>query len=168
MEDTIELHWNGFTLPLVIDTGAHHNTLSANDFKKLQKARPEISLQPASTILYSYAGKQPFSLLGKCTLKVQVPNTARSGTASFFMVPQSQASLLSSRTSKELGLLRVGINADILSCSEGNIWLSLSAKHPQVFSGLGKLKNYQLKLQIDHPCYSTSTQNSIQSEAARH
>ncbi|XP_062844794.1 uncharacterized protein K02A2.6-like [Trichomycterus rosablanca] len=148
-EDTLDLRLNGFTIAMVIDSGAHHNTLSKHDFKRLQKARPEVSLQPASTKLYSYASKQALTLLGKCTLEVEVPNTTRRATASFFVIPQAQASLLSSRTSKELGLLRIGINANILSCSGADVWSSLRTKYPQVFTGLGKLKNYQLRLKID-------------------
>lgn len=113
---------------MVIDSGAHHNTLSMHDFERLQKARPKVSLQPASTKLYSYASKQPLMLLGKCTLEVEVPNTTQRATASFFVVPQAQASLLSSRTSKDLGLLRVGIDANILSCCGADVWSSLRTK----------------------------------------
>lgn len=75
-EDTLDLRLNGFTLSMVIDSGAHHNTLSVHDFKRLQKARPDVSLQPASTKLYPYASKQALMLLGKCTLEVEVPKTA--------------------------------------------------------------------------------------------
>lgn len=80
---------------------------------------------------------------------MKLKSQKRRATASFFVVPQAQASLLSSRTSKELGLLRVGIDANILSCSGADIWSSLRTKYPQVFTGLGKLKNYQLRLKID-------------------
>ena len=55
-------------------------------------------------------------------------------------------------TSQELGLLRIGLN--VSSGSECNVVgkdlaSALQAKYPKVFDGIGKLKDYKLKLHVD-------------------
>ena len=62
-------------------------------------------------------------------------------------------SLLSNKTSKELGVLKIGVDAGtpVNACrpSPGDKWPYLQDKYPSVFKGLGKLKDYQLKLHVD-------------------
>ena len=55
--------------------------------------------------------------------------------------------------SKELGILKIGVEAGtpVNACcpSSGNKWPYQQDKYPNVFNGLGKLKDYQLKLNVD-------------------
>ena len=71
---------------------------------------------------------------------------------SHFVITKSGRCLLGHVTSKELGLLRIGLN--VSSGSECNVVgkdlaSALQAKYPKVFDGIGKLKDYKLKLHDD-------------------
>ena len=55
-------------------------------------------------------------------------------------------------TSKALGLLRIGLGADVEGACNvvgEDLATILQAKHPKVFDGVGKLNDYQLKLHVD-------------------
>ena len=69
------------------------------------------------------------------------------------MVIKSGRCLLGHVTSKALGLLRIGpgANSEFGQCNvvREDLVLALQAKHPKVFDGVGKLKDYKLKLHID-------------------
>ena len=53
-------------------------------------------------------------------------------------------------SSKELGVLKVGVSVNACeSKSTADNKAALRAKYSQVFTGLGKLKNFQLKLHVD-------------------
>lgn len=45
--------------------------------------------------------------------------------------------------------MKVGIDANILRRSEDDVWPELHVEFGKVFSGLGKLKNYQLEFKIN-------------------
>ena len=62
--------------------------------------------------------KEPLAVLGQCQLKISVPETQRSIMADFIVVPEAQVSLLSNQTSKELGVLSIGINVNLYSLSQ--------------------------------------------------
>ena len=119
-EDVIELTMNDAeTIPLVVNSGAHHNTMSEDNFKRVARASP-VELKPTSTKLYAYASQQPLELLGQCDLKIGVPNTGRSVSARFFVIPNTEVSLLSNKTSKDLGVLKVGLDA-VFQCTDGDV-----------------------------------------------
>ena len=56
-------------------------------------------------------------------------------------------------TARDLGILRVGqaetVNTGNCDTVDDSFVGQLKAKYPSVFQGIGKLKNYQLKLHID-------------------
>ena len=57
------------------------------------------------------------------------------------------------RNSKPLGLLRIGssVSSEFVECNVvgENLAPILEANYPTVFVGVGKLKGYKLKLQVD-------------------
>ena len=108
--------------------------------------------------VYAYASNEPLQLRGKCNLIVEVPQTRKSLNVEFYITRDKAATLLGRDTSELLGVLRVGV--PINSCElkydptgntakQANRKAALKAKFPKVFEGLGKLKDYQLKLHID-------------------
>ena len=90
---------------------------------------------------------------GQCKARIRVPETGASRETDFIVIPNAQVSLLSNKTSKELGVLKIGVDAcmpvNAFRPSPGDKWPYLQDKYPNVFNGLGKLKDYQLKLHID-------------------
>ena len=144
-ENTMSFRVHGQELKIIVDSGAYHNMMSMKDFKLLCEAQP-IKLDKCMKKLYAYAAKEPLAVLGQCQLRISVPETEKSVLADFIVVPEAQVSLLSNQTSKELGVLSVGINVN--ACSPGQ-WDQLKMRYPRVFNGLGKLKDFQLKLHVD-------------------
>ena len=72
--------------------------------------------------------------------------------SSFVVIDKGQC-LLDHVSSKRLGILRIGAEASsetVFSNSEGtDIKSELVSKYPKVFTGIGKLVGYKLKLHID-------------------
>ena len=66
-------------------------------------------------------------------------------------MPGTADTLLGRRSSEELGVLKVGVSVNACESKKKNAdkKAALKAKYPQVFTGLGKLKNFQLKLHVD-------------------
>ena len=65
-------------------------------------------------------------------------------------MPGSPDSLLGRSSSEELGVLKVDVSAN--ACESKNTTdkkAALKTKYPKVFTGIGKLENFQLKLHVD-------------------
>ena len=83
-------------------------------------------------------------------LNICVPDTQTSLKAEFFVMPGTADTLLGRSSSEELSVLKIGMTVN--ACESTNVTdkkAALKAKYPQVFTGLGKLKNFQLKLHVD-------------------
>jgi hypothetical protein len=70
-------------------------------------------------------------------------------TAEIYVVEGQCGSLLSCATASELGVVKLNINAVREQDREEITVQQLEAKHPQLFSGVGKLKNHEVELHID-------------------
>ncbi len=65
----------------------------------------------------------------------------------FVIIPESHVTLLGRSTSEVLGVLKVGLHVN--GCDmQYKGFPELKAKYPEVFTCLGKLNDYQLKLHI--------------------
>ena len=149
-EDVLNFSVNDTNVGLVVDSGAFYDMMSETDYKKLEG---KVRLEKCTKKLFSYASKNPLPVLGQCKARITVPETGASRETDFIVIPNAQVSLLSNKTSKELGVLKIGVNAGtpVNACrpSPGDKWPYLQDKYPSVFNGLGKLKDYQLKLHVD-------------------
>ena len=85
------------------------------------------------------------------------------------VVKGDHAALLGRKTAEELGVLRVGLATDVYFTG-GLTKDKLREIYPQAFTGLGKLKNYQLKLNIDESvtpvAHPTNQKNTVQQKSA--
>ena len=132
---------------VIIDSGATCN-LSEQVFDKVSQGKLE--LLKTNKKVYAYASQKPLKLSGKCMLNICVPHTQTSFKTEFFVMPCSGDALLGRGSSEELGVLRVDVSVN--ACESRNSTdkkAALKTKYPKVFTGLGKLKNFQLKLHVD-------------------
>ncbi|XP_064651664.1 uncharacterized protein K02A2.6-like [Lineus longissimus] len=133
---------------VVVDSGATCNLMSENTFK-LVTADIDVNLRASNSKVFTYCATEPLTILGKCALRLQAGRACC--VADFIVIPGDQSTLLGRPTSEKLNLLKVGY--EVNACDAGkevhSILHSLRKKYPQVFTGLGKLKNYLLKLHID-------------------
>ena len=133
---------------VTIDSGATCNLMSEQVVDKVSEGKLE--LLKTDRKVHAYASQEPLKLSGKCTLNICVPDRQTSFKAEFFVMPATADTLLGRRSSEVLGLLRVGVSVN--ACESRNVTdkkAAIKAKYPQVFTGLGKLKHFQLKLHID-------------------
>ena len=137
---------NDIPITMIIDTGASLDIIDEVTFHKLeQKAR--IQLGRTSTKLFAYGSHEQLPLLGKFTTVVE---TSRKLTpACLHVVKGNSGSLLSYKTASALDLIRVEINT---VQKNDNVLVTvddLEQKYPSLFCGIGKLKNFEVKLHID-------------------
>ena len=107
----------------------------------------KIELQLCSKKLYAYGG-QKLEVVGQFKSELAVEETK---VLTHFIVVKRGRCLVGFSTATELGIPGPVPNPLAESCNTVGCPFveSLKAKFPGVFSGVGRLKNYQLKLHID-------------------
>ena len=128
---------------IIIDSGASCNLISEQIFNQI--AGGKVDLSACDKKVFAYAATKPIELKGKCSLNVCVPQTQKSLLLDFYVTSGKAPTLLGRKASEMLGLLKAGV---LLQVTEDRR-TALKAKFPKVFSGLGKLKGYQLKFHIN-------------------
>ena len=129
------------TCHVLIDSGATCNVMGAETFRESFRG---VKLEPGRINLYSYASRKPMRVLGK--FEARVSHDGGSTDAVFYVIPGSHVFLLGKETSERLDLLRVGpqqvrMVTPITTCHVRH--------HPDLFEGMGKLRDFQLQLAID-------------------
>ena len=143
--EMITVQVGGVDLKMLIDSGANSNIVDEGTWEQLKAKGVKCESQAASPDkkLYPYASNQPLPVKGsfKCTVAV----CDRSTRAEFLVIKGRGMSLLGKVTATELGVLKVGINiAAVTTKAHG-----LKLQYPEVFEGVGKLKDKQISLNID-------------------
>ena len=141
--NVLKLKFEDKIINIIIDSGASCNLISEQIFNQI--AGGKVDLSACDKKVFAYAATKPIELKGKCSLNVCVPQTQKSLLLDFYVTSGKATTLLGRKASEMLGLLKVGV---LLQVTEDRR-AALKAKFPEVFSGLGKLKGYQLKFHID-------------------
>ena len=135
----------GVDLKMLIDSRANSNIIDEGMWERLKVKGVKCESQAANPgkKLYPYASSQPLPVKGsfKCTVSV----CDRSTKAEVLVIKGRGMSLLGKITATELGVLKVGINIAMVTSKAD----SLKQQYPEVFKGVGKLKNKQISLDID-------------------
>ena len=125
-------------IDFVIDTGATVNLIEEPDYLRLKG----VVLKKTSTKIFPYDGQVPLKILGK--FETVIDTHEKVICAEFYVVRKNAkagGSLICYKTAQELGLIKV--------VSQVQNTDSPVNKYQDVFSGVGKMKNYQVKLHID-------------------
>lgn len=158
-------------ITILVDSGSTLNILDSKTFKKIV---PAPKLEKCSTKIYPYQGKTSLKVRG--TFKANTRTSyGKIAKLKYYVVEGDGGALLGLKSAKILDLIRIGPpnvesinNMDttpvqmLLSNAEKIITDKTSNsevlhpkiqevldRHNKVFSGMGKLKNFQLKLHID-------------------
>ena len=133
-------------VPFLIDSGANINMIDKSTYANL-KNKSDIKLLTSKKRIFAYGAKYPLPLEGIFYSNVSVDSTH--DIAKIYVASANNSGcVLSRETATNLGLLKI-VNK---MSEEQNIpdrTSQIVSKHPNVFKGLGKLKNVQLKLDID-------------------
>ena len=98
--------------------------------------------------IYGYQSKVPLRVLGKFTTTLE--SEAKKLSDKLYVVEGSGGSLLSWKTSQGLSILQTVQHVGTLpSKPETSTPADLIEEYDDLFHGLGKLKDYQIKLHID-------------------
>jgi hypothetical protein len=131
----------------MIDTGASVNIIDEGTFSKL-KIRPE--LEKATSRLFAYGADHPIKIIGK--FQTAAESKDKITHATFHVAAGSHGSLLSYQTASALNLIRIDVNCvnKVIANDVRPIKVNdLVQSHPRLFEGIGKLKNFQVRLHID-------------------
>ena len=156
-EPVVDLDFGCTTWPALIDSGACSNVMGENEFLQLQHEGLEVgNLQHCSKRLYGYGGAS-LNVKGKFDAVVSF-NGAETSTE-FIVVAGDGRCLLGRDSARALHLLTTGPSkatndevhavSDATTSASGKFAESLRARFPACFNGVGKLRDYQLKLHRD-------------------
>ena len=143
----VKLTISGVKCKLLIDSGASVDILDRKTFLricdsgKFEKGKPV--LEPPDTNLFAYGGGPPLPLLGKFSTAVERNVDNIRICTVFYVTKSAEGCLLSYDTARKLGLI------NIVNTLAENRCEMLLCDFDNVFQGLGRLKDFQLKLNID-------------------
>lgn len=118
---------------MLIDTGASVNILDEKTYKKIGSPKLQKRNIPP---LYPYGGSQSLNVKGHCQVTVETAN--KIDTHKFYVVKGDHGSLIGYPTASELELITM---VNKLSKPQD--------KYPNLFKGVGKLKETKVKIHID-------------------
>ena len=146
----ISVKIGGVQVTMIIDSGANCTILDHNLWKYLKANKVRCASSKATKKLYSYGNKQPLQVAGTFTEDVLVGNRVFN-EVEFVVIKSEGHALLGRETAIALGVLQLGpqINSLQLSTDGENREPNILDKFPGFCEGIGKLKDFQLKIPID-------------------
>ena len=136
----VDISINTTLISMLIDTGASINIIDKATYDTIT-SQPE--LQETTNNAFTYGSKTPIKISGMFT--ATITSKFNCIDAEFYVVPGNSGCLLSYDTAKQLKLVTI-VNNVTPSLAESD---KLIAEYPSLFQGIGKLKNFQVKLHID-------------------
>ena len=148
---------NGQRIKMTVDTGSSINVIGKNTFAKLRN----IELKPTTVKAYPFNSDKPVKMEGK--FRALAESKHKFTVATIYVTSEDGGCLPSSETAQELGLVSLHLNQINKETASNNSEQQTYSKphvndknlqrildsHTPVFSGLGKLRNKQVKLAID-------------------
>ena len=143
-DQLLEIELGGVKLKVLPDSGAFTNIVDEHTWQTL-KARKIKCISTAGSQnkqLYSYASEKPLEIMG--TFQCDVIAGKNSDNGEFVVIRGNGVPLLGRDTSIKLGVMKVGINVAAVDNRE-----QFREEFPEVFDGLGKLKDTVVTLHIN-------------------
>lgn len=108
--NVIECAIGGVKLDLLIDSGSDANLITDEAWESLKQAKVVVhqSTKGSSKVLKGYASDRPLPIIG--TFVAEIIAGERSARALFYVIKGGQRCLLGDQTSKDLGILKVGLD----------------------------------------------------------
>jgi len=141
----VTVNIGGIPVGVIIDSGSSANVIDQTLWEELKKQHVKCVSKRSTKKLYAYGATSPLQVIGTFTADLSLANKCVS--AEFTVIQGRGEPLLGRESAMKLGVLKLqdpGISVN--SVVDRN---ELIAKHQAVFEGIGKLKDYQLKLHID-------------------
>ena len=136
-ETNVEI--DGVKMKMMIDTGASTDIIDEIAFEKIKQTRAT-QLEEDTCRIFAYGSQSRLAVLGKFDANIRA--NGKQIMTTVHVLERKHGSLLSFATASKLGLVDVKVN-NVATDS------SLIEQYPSVFQGIGKLKNFEVKLHID-------------------
>ena len=138
---------NNENISAINDTGATINILDRPSYDKIN-----MPLSPSDTTIYTYGSKTPINVLG--CFSTEVKSKEHQCVATFHVVNSDSGCLLGHKTATDLQLIqimnKISISENSQPTPERMASDTLLEQYAHVFDGIGKLKDYKVKLHIDN------------------
>ena len=139
----VKVKINDQPVKMLLDTGASTDILDKATYDKLSAVKP-IALTKSPVNIFAYGSQSPLPVVGKFDATIESKRNISVST--IYVLEGSAGSLLSYNTANDLGLIKLSVNA-----TNGKPFASdtLKERFPQLFNGIGCLRNFEVKLHID-------------------
>ena len=150
--EMVDVVVGGVNLSMVIDSGASNNIIDQGtweELKKKVKCKSEANETSKSLFANVNGSKDALKVLGSFVPDVslsQYPNNRQTCKTEFVVFDGNGVSLLGKETAQTLGVLRVGLPCQLVGSV--NEKPETKGEFKGLFSGLGKLKDRQIKLHV--------------------
>lgn len=145
----IRLQIEGNQLQFLIDSGASVNVIDKKTFDQINTSKK--ILQKSNAKVFPYGSNTPLKIIGKVDLNLTVGSKIHA--VEFQVIPGKGRTLLGRKSATELGLLQIGlintVSAECTNQGQSQECEAILRSFEDRFQGIGKLKDFQLKLHID-------------------
>ena len=158
----VDLKITGVMLHAVlIDSGVSCNVIDQTTWEVLKKKSVQCESKKSSKKLFAYGQKDLIEVIGTFVPEIVCEISGNSCVDEFTVVKGPGRPLLGKNTAEKLGMLRVG--PDVCSLTVEGSDADIREKYIEVFTGVRKLKDFQLKLHIkdDVKPATTHTETAI-------
>jgi len=133
---------------VLIDSGATCNVMGQQTWELLKLKGIKCESRKAAKELFAYGSTEPLPSLETFTADVMLAGSNVCCRADFVVVKGNGRTLLGRETAEVLSLLRVG-PSQANSVTSGQLESDIQERYKDLFTGVGLLRDYELKLHID-------------------
>ena len=136
----------GVKVDMLIDSGASVNIIGKDVWECMKMKCVSCVQKKTNKNIFSYGSNKPLPLLGKFDALVHLDDVDKNDAinSEFYVTEMKGPALMSKELAIKLGVLRLG-KVHFLGQKE-----QIMQDYPTLFEGVGKLKNFSLKLKINH------------------
>ncbi|XP_052218342.1 uncharacterized protein K02A2.6-like [Dreissena polymorpha] len=131
----------------MVDSGAWCNVIDRELWEDLKNQKLKCKSYLTTKRVYAYGSATPLTVARGFLTQVSVGN--KCVDTEFVVVEEHGQALLGRQTSIDLGMLVINNPSSVNSVNVSIDKSSIQTKFPKCFDGLGKLKDYQLHIDID-------------------
>ena len=137
----------GIAIDALIDSGSVSNMISERDFQNLEGKGLKVSVAKCEKQFYAYGGR-PVDVVGQFCANLSVGDVS---VIDDIVIVKKGRCLIGHGTAVKLNVLHIGPLPFPSPCNsvEDSLDEQLKTHYPQVFEGIGKLKDFKLKLHTD-------------------
>ncbi|XP_046746420.1 uncharacterized protein K02A2.6-like [Diprion similis] len=142
----LKIKMGGVQTEMLIDSGATCNIIGRRQWEYLKSKGIKCESYKSNKILYAYGSKKPLEILGAFETKIELITKKTAVNAEVVVLDGEGGALLGKETALRLGVLKIETNINAVEqnrATEG--W---NKEFKDVFTGLGKLKDFQLQIPI--------------------